>query len=716
MYLIQKRQKTNYIFLVSASLILGLIVLYWLCGFRCLDPTNIAWTGEGDAGQHYVGWLFYRYSDWTFPIGLNPDWGMENAVSIIYADALPFFAIPFKVIQRWLPEPFQYYGIWFLLCFVLSSFFTMRILAEYKAPKIVQIVGAFFAAASPVLLLRIPAHQSLTAHWIIIWALGLALSTRNNLHWCEWAWLLCTSIAVHPYFTFMVIPIFVADGVVRELIPIFMTNNRRRFCIDLMKCITISFLMVITAWQIGLIGLSNTSPSTGGYGYFKSNLNTLLNPMGFSAFLKDWPTNPGEYEGFGYLGLGLILLLVIAITIRSELPKNHKVFKINIAPLTLAISCLILIAISGKISINNYTFNIIDGQQFDILSTFRASGRFIWVLWYFILITSILTLTKSYSINLISFRLLICLLIGTFAIQAIDIHQQNHDTRRLELMTKKSTTFFPIDPKWEDIALSYDKLRVLHNPGNDYSDWRNIAYLAGIHHMQTNTGYWARTKNTAVADAIKRDDEILGTGHFPEKTAYVITKRDIAQITKNTPSDSKLVKLNGLYLLLPHWRGAELPSNWPKLSDLIFTPALDRDYFVNDIDIDGAKLLSSGWSNQEPWGTWSNGNKASIIFIIPDHASELVLTAHPFITENHKSQRVIIKTKKDVIVFDDVMKTRNDIRIPLDDRVMENIQNLAIAELSFEFPDAASPASVGFNGDERVLGLGLEHWKIVSKY
>lgn len=62
------------------------------------------------------------------------------------------------------------------------------------------------------------------------------------------------------------------------------------------------------------------------------------------------------------------------------------------------------------------------------------------------------------------------------------------------------------------------------------------------------------------------------------------------------------------------------------------------------------------------------------------------------------------------------MKTRNDIRIPLDDRVMENIQNLAIAELSFEFPDAASPASVGFNGDERVLGLGLEHWKIVSKY
>ena len=48
----------------------GMLVFIACYGVCILDVTNDAWllTGE-DITQHYIGWKFYRASEWTFPIG-----------------------------------------------------------------------------------------------------------------------------------------------------------------------------------------------------------------------------------------------------------------------------------------------------------------------------------------------------------------------------------------------------------------------------------------------------------------------------------------------------------------------------------------------------------------------------------------------------------------------------------------------------------------------
>ena len=55
-----------------------------------------------------------------------------------------------------------------------------------------------------------------------------------------------------------------------------------------------------------------------GYGFYKANLLTFLDPSEnssntWSIFLPDIGNVKGEFEGFGYLGLGIILLSIVLI-------------------------------------------------------------------------------------------------------------------------------------------------------------------------------------------------------------------------------------------------------------------------------------------------------------------------------------------------------------------------------------------------------------------
>ena len=96
-------------------LLLGAIAFFIVVGFEPLNPVNAGWIlGRLDPTQHYLGWLFYRNSEWTFPIGLNPLFGQDLSSSIVYSDSIPLLAIPFKLLGPLLPERFHYFGIWLL--------------------------------------------------------------------------------------------------------------------------------------------------------------------------------------------------------------------------------------------------------------------------------------------------------------------------------------------------------------------------------------------------------------------------------------------------------------------------------------------------------------------------------------------------------------------------------------------------------------------------
>ena len=70
--------------------IIGLIAFLIIVGPSIINPLNIAWLEEGDLLTHYFGWSFFRDSSWGLPLGLNPRYGDNISLSIVYTDSIPF--------------------------------------------------------------------------------------------------------------------------------------------------------------------------------------------------------------------------------------------------------------------------------------------------------------------------------------------------------------------------------------------------------------------------------------------------------------------------------------------------------------------------------------------------------------------------------------------------------------------------------------------------
>ena len=65
---------------------------------------------------------------------------------------------------------------------------------------------------------------------------------------------------------------------------------------------------LVILYSVGAFS-ATASMEDGGLGAYSSNLNVFINPLGKGIFLPSLPHNPGQDEGYGYLGLGILILL-----------------------------------------------------------------------------------------------------------------------------------------------------------------------------------------------------------------------------------------------------------------------------------------------------------------------------------------------------------------------------------------------------------------------
>ena len=153
--------------------------------------------------------MYYRRSDWTFPIGLTEGLYSEGKVSCMFTDAIPLFAVFFKLLSPILPENFQYFGMWGILCFALNGGFGAALLYRIKPDLIYTSIGSLFYALFPPAMNRITHHNSLGAVWLLLIAMILFLDhNRKYKHkftpvvlWCVLGML---AVLIHMYFIPMI--------------------------------------------------------------------------------------------------------------------------------------------------------------------------------------------------------------------------------------------------------------------------------------------------------------------------------------------------------------------------------------------------------------------------------------------------------------------------------------------------------------------------------
>ncbi|WP_347904603.1 DUF6311 domain-containing protein [Pseudomonas purpurea] len=678
--------------------LMGVLAFFMVIGPRVLDPQNIAWLENGDPATHYLGWAFFRQSPWTFPLGLNPSYGMELGNAIIFSDSNPLLALLFKPFAAWLPQPFQYFGFWLLACFVMQAWFAWKLLGLVTDSIVLRMLGIGLFLFSPPMMLRMGAHLSLAGHFLILAALYLALHPQLQRRRGVWGLLLSVTALVHAYLLAMVALIWLADLFGKYLLG----KLPRRTAVT--EGLLLFGVVGLCCWQAGYFSVGAGTIS-GGFGAYRMNLSALVDSNGWSYVLQDIPGAPDDYEGLNFLGLGAIFLAICALVILLQ-GRSGFVAAVRRRPmLLLALVGLTLFAMSNQIGFGLFEFHYpLPSVVISAANVFRASGRMFWPVFYVILFAIFFLVVRGNSP-----RAAVCLLAVALVAQVLDTRGGWLGLRHNRMMAPASAWATPMhDPFWASAAAHYQKIRSLQ-PQNQPAGWSAIATYASLHGLPTDAAYLGRMGNKALKQARRTATQVLDSGQYAADALYILDTRALQQGGQhiNTQTDL-LARIDGFIVLAPGWK---------QCADCLAVQGVDNPLALLAPVTPGERQLFnqvstqlvSGWSVPEAWGTWSNQTEAEIALRVSAPVHSLTLDAIVFVQPNHPTQDLIVTINNVQALSARLIKADgNPIEIPLTPALQQAIAADGMMRIRLQLPNAISPKALGMGGDDRRLGLGLK--------
>ena len=413
---IRLTKKEKAILYLCAGLI-AFVVFALIHGLSILNPLYTDWLLlKGDKPQNYIGAQAYRQSAWFFPIGNLNTLRYPDFSSIIFTDSIPLLAVFYKLLGPILPFPFQYIGLWTLLCYVLQAFLAVKILLKYVRHPELVLLGTVFFLVSPVMIFRLFDHWSLGGHWVMLLAALLPLyyeekysNLKNVLPLVALLGVLTPGI--HIYFC-------VNCGIIIGFYCLYDLTKQKKILRPV--CVMLLYLAcaLLTTYLLGGFD-SEEVAQAGGLGLFSYNLNGLFNSQGYSNIFPGMGMLWGQYEGFAYLGLGIMILLVPAIVYGIIQIREKKASRtLIILSVLFALLCTIAAA-SNIITFGDTTLvNIpLPGFVRKVWGVFRASGRFIWPLFYLLVFAAVTGTARLLGRRAGALLLAVCL-----AVQCFDLY------------------------------------------------------------------------------------------------------------------------------------------------------------------------------------------------------------------------------------------------------------------------------------------------------
>ncbi|MBU5444366.1 DUF6311 domain-containing protein [Paenibacillus sp. MSJ-34] len=680
--------------------ILGIIVFLYNLGIRILNPTYIDWlVTKGDPATHFLGWHFFRNEPWHFPIGLISNYGAPEGTAIALTDSIPLLAIIFKLFNIWLPPDFQYFGFWILICYILQGIFASLLMKTINKNVLVQVLGTILFTLSPIMLWRAYGHYALMGHWTILASIWLLFANNKKFPSFWWIGIICISILIHPYLFIMVIGLCFI-GVFEAYFVKKLINNRFVFIYS----ITCAVLIIFILWMIGYFSIRGGEFAAGGFGNYSMNLNSVINPQGWSSILVDRQNaTPGQNEGFNYLGVGVMVLIFWSL---YELVKTPPTKKVIMKLIPIGLVCLIFttIAISNVITFDGKVFTIIPIQNRVLLlfETIRASGRFFWPVYYLIMyfiFRSIIPRNHNKPV--------IALLLIALVIQYVDINGKMLEFRNDYMSTIKWDN--PLKSElWNTLDGSYS--RIIFVPVNLDESYVPFSYLAVKKGMSINVGYFARYSNAAWQRHNEEVTNDLKKGNFYEDAIYIIRDSKIEQdiVTKMGENDFYGI-VDGFNIFIPNGKHLTKGSSSKTFEELIQPYELGSK--INFGNKGNAKLYQdTGWSEAEGEFTWTNSKKAILRMQISKVNTNLKLDMRifPLVSSKLKNQKLIVRINEHLIDELNISKEGNYI-INIERELLSNSNEV---KLEFELPNATTPVELGLNNDLRTLGVAFKSLKI----
>ncbi len=523
--------------------VMGMGGFFLVVGPRVLHFTNIAWLGGGDPAAHYLGWAFFRDSPWTFPLGLNPAYGLQFSSSILFSDSNPLLAFIFKPFSFLLPHPFQYFGLWILSCFMLQGWFGWKLTSLLSKDRVVQVLCTGFFLFAPPMIWRLYGHLNLVGHFFILAALYGVFRPHFNNRILFWGALLFLVSLVHPYLLFMSLILWISDGIGRkkkgEINPAQLQKERW----------IIFFLLLFSFWQAGYF-IPQAGLISGGWKLCRITPLSFLMPQGSSFLLRD--LFPGSFEGMVFLGTGIIFLCICFLTNFlsrfSEVKQQVKRF-----PYVLfSLGILTFFALSNKIGVGDFSLTYpLPSFTVKILNIFCACGRMAWPAFYAIYFFVFWMVLRWSSLRVARVLLFVALIF-----QIGDFYPFVRREIRPRLMSKPSSTWENSlqDPFWEKASKYYAKVRWIPSEFSS-PQWFQLASYAAFFGLQTDAVYLARVSKNSLYRSSQEEKDRLKEGRYEEDSLYFFSDQAFQEALLHCDEAVDAVfKIDGFNVLAPGWK------------------------------------------------------------------------------------------------------------------------------------------------------------------
>lgn len=693
-------------FLVVLAVTLGLINTVLLCGLGPINPTNIDWI-FGDTATYYFAWGMYRHDPHLhLPLAWTERVGYPAGASIAWLDAIPLVALVLRPFSPLLPEPFQYLGLYSAACFMLQTYFGLSLSKRlFPSQAVFIILGSVFFLLSAPLTWRAQGHTPLLSHWLILAALDSYFRATESgpLRYLVPLWVVVAlAAAINPYMAAMCLLVALA-GVGRLL-----TEGR---CPWTRAALLSAATMGVIGATMLLVGVLASGEANAywalGYGQMSFNLNALANPMQYGSLLL--PALPlsyaTQYEGYSYLGAGMLTLLAVNLAARPR--AIVWLADRRLLPLLVLAIVSTLLAASTTVTFGSRTlFEIaLPAWLIGPLHGLRASGRLFWPAYYLIVLAAL-----SLTFNVWRAPHRIVLLAVALGIQTADLMPLRAGIRSTLDQRFASSLRAPV---WRELGEKSDNLMLVPpfqcsplTAVGGYYNYVDFGKLATAERMRSNNYYAARYSR---ADVQTHCVDLLRTqlaGTLDANSVYVVTDGVRTAWNLAGMRSHSCSRVDGYNLCTPVRPGEPvIPFEVPDAAPYALGEVIDFTWIGN-----AGRYVTVGWGTPGSGGTWTEGPVALLRLGVDgasDQSRVLILEASvtAFIERAHRRLDVDVVVNGQTV---DHWTVRSAGRSRRQARISGAVAAARRGlDIEFRMRNPAAPLFVGSGASTSFLGLNV---------
>lgn len=512
------------------------LVFHLKFGLEIINPQNYKWLYKigSDMLPDITTWEYYRHSPYfDHAPGIFSGYAYPQVTGVGNTNIVPFLSMPLHWINVILPEHFQHFGIFLFLCYALQVIFADRLLAILGMP-----IGwlRFFAVVSTLIaapFLDRFNHLALCAHWIILASLCFYFRSYTNIKRDLGHFLLLSALSAltHPYLILFPLAIAFATGL-----------HKFRFTWRSIFYPFAGIVGVLLAFAVsGVFSLAGGAISSG-FGIYSANLNTFWNNIGktnFSALNLDYFYTE-QYEGYAYLGIGILLIYVLVAGFTTRLLKTIKIFTREHWPLLVTTIILWYFALGFNFTWGNFMVldvNLKSGTfVYKLASIFRSSGRYIWLLYYLLLLFPFVFLHRQ---SIVRQKFIIPFVFCAMVLQFLDM------SKAIKRSVFENNYRAP--EKWsllKDLASNASKVYTFPAFERTLVDPDDMQYLVGFlgrKQIPITAGHLPRTDQKAQNALNQKMDTLINSGKWNlEDGGLIITRQNELYNFGNLAADSHI--------------------------------------------------------------------------------------------------------------------------------------------------------------------------------